>query len=473
MNNDNRKNGSSPLRRSLKSTTTTVEQVRQRRFEETVARGKQRRNEKLKALRESRLQKMDNVVMGNTSHSSPMPFSMMHGAPLVPQHHTMPSTPFVFTMPQQLVLTTTHTSTAMEVELPTSHGVSTGQGLSPMLHGSVRSPSPPLKDGLGTISESAWAKFSAHSATENRRDAVGLPAAVNRPSPELSNFLYDKGGPALDHQVKYGPGANIGKQDQARLETHYGANVMPRLSQYSSNRDHYVKAARGSGRPLTHQEFDVDKGVDPGPTSINHVIASGTGQNLFNQMTLQFNEGRRNVSDGMQPGLPVHQPNVRKGLAQQAAAVGRMAGIGRAILAEEAPRGSSFDHSLGPKTSQRDPHLRKRDAMLGNIRTAFDGGTQAERLGGYKTYLKNTFDSFGNLRLGHGKGNGRVSTGIDIPLTSSLTPTPRGERLYHANLNFGLTSMETPAKVQAAGSNYRSGFFTTSQGRKLSSSTEK
>ncbi|ASL47774.1 hypothetical protein bAD24_III10285 [Burkholderia sp. AD24] len=336
------------------------------------------------------------------------------------------------------------------------------------------SPPPPPEQVLG-MPQKTWATFSAKSATEHRRDVMGLPAPVNRPSPELSNFLYDKGGPTLQHQVKYGPGAGINSSDQAKLDLHYGAKTKPRLTQYSSNREHYVRAANEASRPLTHQEFDVSKGNDPGATSINHVIASGTGQNLLNRMTLQFNEGVAGFGASMSRK---DGAGVLRGIAQQAAAVGRMTGIGRAIQSEEAPQGP-FARAVssdpgGSGGAARDAHLVKRDTMMKNVLTAFQGSSPDTRLDSYKGYLKSTFDSFGNLRLGHGTGNGRVSTGLDVPLTSSMTPTPRGERLYQANLTFGMPSMETAQKVTGTGGNYRPGIFTTTTaGLKLTSSTEK
>jgi hypothetical protein len=484
-----RKNGPQLQKPSFKRSPLTAEQSRARRAGEAHAHSANRREALIRAARGISTPPSHDVAMTDVmhaphaTHATHAALSPMHGAPLVPQHSMTPPTPFA--MPHaspslhQPLLQSTHAPTPMEVDSPLSNAPHSGQAsaaLSPMASTSSHAPQPMPEQTpeqvLGSmVTPAGWAKFSARSATENRREAVGLPAAVHRPSPELSSFVYDQGGTKLEHQVKYGPGAHIDAASQTRINAHYGEDMKPRLSQYSSNRQHYVQAARDAGRPLTHQEFDVGRGVDPGPTSINHVIASGTGQNLLNQMTLQFNRGGADFAAATTPHDRL------RGVAQQAAAVGRMTGIGRAILTEEAPQGPSArplsDRPLGPGRAQRDAHLQARDAMAGNVRTAFQANTPGERAGGYKTYLKNTFDSFGNLRLGHATGNGRVSTGIDIPLTSTLSPTPRGERLYHANLNFGLTSMETPAKVQAAGSNYRSGFFTTSGGKKLSSSTEK
>ncbi|WGS52885.1 hypothetical protein LFL96_32445 [Paraburkholderia sp. D15] len=435
-------------------------------------------------------------------HSTPFstPFSNPFSTPFTtpfstPQH----STP-LFTPPplhQPLQQQPRQSSTSMEIETHTPHTPTPSSPLTPMTLPQTHAPQPTVQQTpeqvLG-MSQQAWAKFSERSATENRRDVMGLPAPVHRPSPELSNFLYDKGGVKLDHQVKYGPGAGIDTTHQGQIDTHYGAKTKPRLTQYSSNRNHYVRAANESGRPLTHQEFDVSQGRNPGPTSINHVIASGTGQNLMNQMTMQFDRGVETFDSGRaglaKAGIAKRDPtkydasklgvlnrdrlDVLGGIAQQAAAVGRMTGIGRAIVTEEAPLEVLSKNPGGAQGEQRHWHLGKRDAMAKNVLSAFQAPTLDARYSGYKSYLKSTFDSFGNLRLGHGTGNGRVSTGIDIPLTSSMTPTPRGERLYQANLTFGLPHMETAQTVSSGGASYRSGFFTTtSGGLKLTSSTEK
>ncbi|MFM0016309.1 hypothetical protein PQR46_36645 [Paraburkholderia sediminicola] len=419
----------------------------------------------------------------------PMPFalpqqhSMTSYSPFaMPQHSMMSPTPFSLPPPHLTLLQSPRAPSAMDVDGPTPRGASPGAPLSPLLlpqtHALPQAPQPttPLtpEQTLG-MSQQNWAKFSERSATERRRDVMGLPAPVHRPSPDLSNFLYDKGGVKLEHQVKYGPGAGIGSSDQSGIDTHYGAKTKPRLTQYSSNREHYVSAANQTGRPLTHQEFDVSQRKDPGPTSINHVIASGTGQNLMNQMTLQFNQGVARVGTAK---FGKDQKGMLTGIAQQAAAVGRMTGIGRAIQTEEAPQGRLArpvsDNPGGAGREPRDAHLFKRDTMTKNVLSAFQANTEQARYGAYKGYLKSTFDSFGNLRLGHGTGNGRVSTGLDIPLTSKMMPTARGERLYQANLTFGLPAMEVPQNSQAGGAKFRSGIFTTTTvGQKLTSSTEK
>jgi hypothetical protein len=331
-----------------------------------------------------------------------------------------------------------------------------------------------------------------------QKQTLGDSVATQRTS-TLAPYIYDQGPSSgkLEHQVKYGPSAQLGKAEMATLHSHYGADSGPRLSQYSSNREHYATAAKLSGRPLTLQEHDVSKGKDPGSTSINHLIASGTGQNALNRTTLQYRKGKadleqarerhletiRAAKDAMsdEPALVPDgpSPDQRKmifGFASQAAAVGRMTSLGRAILSEEH---ASLGYGKSVPTTAPDKAVAKRNLMVKDVLKSFQGGDRTERLEGYKGYLKNTFDSFGNLRLGHGGGNGRVSTGYDMPLDSKLQPTPRGERLHQALQDFGLPDMVHSAEVQNTNYNsgkkttIRTGVFTTNKaGQKLSSSRE-
>lgn len=344
-----------------------------------------------------------------------------------------------------------------------SHGMPT---LTPMT--ALQPSAAPLK--TLDMNDDKWSDFFRRSTTERRRDLAGVPAPVQRPSPALSNFHYDTGGVPLGHQVKYGPTAAIGSNDQQELTRHYGHETSTRLSQYKTDHGHYVRSAQTAGRGLTEQEFIVDRDGKVGNASINHVIASGTGQNLMNQMTLAFNDGittfqkrRENVESS---GNENHRKAEFGGIAKQAAAVARMTGIGRAMLTEEIP--------ATPTDADLDVHVEKRNAMAKNVLTAFQGPSSGPRYQGFKDYLRDTFDSSGNLRVGHRTGNIRVSTGLDIPLTAGLTPTPRGERLYKANLNFGLPEMETPGeRTSAAGTTFNAGIFTTTvSGQKLSSSKE-
>lgn len=315
------------------------------------------------------------------------------------------------------------------------------------------------------------------------------PVSTGRKFVKLNSFVYDhnKAAGTVAFQVKYGPTAQLDKTRMGSVNAHYGADVGPRLSQYADKHSDYVEAARLVKRPLTMQEQEASKtGANAGAASINHLIASGTGQNLFNRMTLEFNEGREQMAtSGAKYQAELQHPSssfgqlearkgILKGLAQQAAAVGRMTGIGRDILAEEHP-------SLGYGKSLTDPsgQLRsvKRNRMMGDVLTSFQGDKSA-RLGAYKRYLKNTFDSFGNLRVGNNGGNGRVSTGFDMPLDHLGQPTDWGLRLLSSLHNFGMPDMlestvHTNMNYKSGKStSIRGGVYTTSVSGKILSSSK-
>lgn len=283
--------------------------------------------------------------------------------------------------------------------------------------------------------------------------------------PGSSPFIYDTGrqsGGKLGHQVKYGPGLGFSTQERGELHGHYGTKaVTTRYTQYNANRNVYVQSAQEMGRGLTVQEKDVSKGRNPGPTSIDHIIASGTGQHALNRSTLNFLDGQRTAQDG--------NNSLRTrfgGIAEQAAAVGRMRGLGREILREETKAfgyGTTFNHG---GMSEAQGFVEKRNAMSRDLLDAFENGNEAS----YKRYMKHTFDSPGNLRLGQASGNSRVSTGFDMPLDRHLKPTQRGERLLSAYRTFGFQDMMTDA---SAGKRNNVGTFTTNlKGQKLSSSRQ-
>ncbi|MDP3890987.1 hypothetical protein [Nocardioides sp.] len=135
-------------------------------------------------------------------------------------------------------------------------------------------------------------------------------------------------------QVKYGPTADLSEEEKQRVTERLAVpglakgagDGLERLSQYSPDHIDYVRAAERSGRPLTEQEASVKKraesarpgtnlkGVRAKDASINHVIASGTGQNTLNTSIAQF--------------TGTQSP------ATQAAAVGRMQMYNRAIAHE-------------------------------------------------------------------------------------------------------------------------------------------
>lgn len=268
--------------------------------------------------------------------------------------------------------------------------------------------------------------------------------------PSTSEFHYDTGrqtGGQLSHQVKYGPGIGFSPIERGVLHNHYNdRKVTSRFTQYDSNRNSYVQSAVGMGRGLTVQERSVQQGRDPGPTSINHIIASGTGQHALNRATLEF----------VSTVSPMHQ----------AAAIGRMRGFAREIMREE--RGSEGYGKVVDTSnmSQQQAFVAKRNAMSKDLLKAFEGGD----VGAYKQYMKHTFDSTGNLRLGHGSGNSRVSTGFDMPLDNQLQPTQRGQRLLDAYNVFGYEDMMKDEKI---GKRNSAGLFTTNlKGSKLSSSRQ-
>lgn len=263
------------------------------------------------------------------------------------------------------------------------------------------------------------------------------------PKLNQTQFKVGNNNTKVGEQVKYGPTADLNKQQQQKLTDHYGEhgtektpqNSLNRLTQYSDSHTTYTNAAKKSGRPLTEQEALVAgsaKNKAPA-SSINHVIASGTGQNVFNHETLQFKEGVKNtnearakLSTATDPAdIAAAQKQLRKGLAQQAAGVGRMQGYSRATLAER-------KGELTPAQVQG-----KRNETLQNTLTAMQGPNQAERFGAYKSVLKDTFDAPGNLRLGNRTQNTKISTGFDTPLDSNGKPTERAERLFQAHQTFG------------------------------------
>jgi hypothetical protein len=284
----------------------------------------------------------------------------------------------------------------------------------------------------------------------NPRVGTKVPNTGTGHGPSTSAFHYDTGrqtGGQLSHQVKYGPGIGFSPIERGVLHDHYNdKKVTSRFTQYDANRNTYVQSAVGMGRGLTLQERDVQKGRDPGATSINHIIASGTGQHALNRSTLEF----------VSTGSPMHQ----------AAAIGRMRGFAREIMREETG-GEGYGKVVD--TSNMTPQqafVAKRNAMSKDLLKAFEGGN----VGAYKQYMKHTFDSTGNLRLGHGSGNSRVSTGFDMPLDSQSQPTQRGQRLLKAYDIFGYQDMMKDEKI---GKRNAAGLFTTNQkGSKLSSSRQ-
>ena len=279
-------------------------------------------------------------------------------------------------------------------------------------------------------------------------------------------YIYDSGrqsGGKLQHQVKYGPGVGFTSAEKGKLHGHYGTHaVTSRYTQYNSDRSTYVNAATNNGRGLTLQELDVQKGRSPGPTSINHIIASGSGQHALNRATLEFMGGRKTANELSAPLTQKFQ-----GIAQQAAAEGRMRSLGREILREESrTEGYGGTFRAAPSLTEHQGFVEKRNHMAKDLHSAFEKG----HVDSYKRFLKHTFDSTGNLRLGQSSGNSRVSTGFDMPLDPGLNPTQRGKNLLQAYKSFGYQDMQQETALTKRNN---SGLFTTNQsGSKLSSSKQ-
>lgn len=287
-------------------------------------------------------------------------------------------------------------------------------------------------------------------------------------------------------QVKYGPTEGLDEKDQAALLAHYGTEgtvktkgkgrgkgkggkapkedtPLERLSQYDDRHATYVAAAEQTGRGLTRQEVEAKKsGKNAGNASINHILASGTGQNVLNRMTLQFDEGAKEAGDeslrktatAKEGDVPEEAQEsarkwVRAGLAKQAAAVGRFAGYSRGIISER-------EGEKGMDVAQ------ERNEVLGQTLNAFQGKEEASRYASYKDVLKRTFDSPGNIRVGDDKANIKISTGLDVPLDKDGNPTEHGKRLLDVHEAYA------PDDLLADGKR----FTPDEQGRRLSSSQE-
>ena len=313
-------------------------------------------------------------------------------------------------------------------------------------------------------------------------------------------------------------------------------DVTKRVQQYYTDSRHYVGAAIDSGRKLTNREWEVLRSWDdPGSVpdvSVAHILGSGFVQNLLNRMIVQFHEGKaiflrredrmssdRPLADlaGAQRRCAEREKEVRalteagklsrpvgrsalvnleraqikvaeaarpimSALAAQAAAVARLQGIGRAIIAEE-PATHGYGEKLDPETATTGDKFRLMardiDVALGNTQDvvqepAPDGVVQnPDRQQAYHSLLMHTVDSSGNLRLGSRVGNSAVGAGFDMPLTCDGQPTERGLRLYAALRNFGLPEMEVCTTSSSCGDTYHTGHFTTDlQDRRLSSSRE-
>lgn len=289
---------------------------------------------------------------------------------------------------------------------------------------------------------------SSHSTQE--RPSYRYVSVHDRNS---SDYTIKEGG-----QINYGPGEDLGPDEKQALQTHYGINgrAFPdtRLNQYNQSHKNYVKAAQAAGRPLTEQEQVADKikGKANAPnSSINHIIASGTGQNILNHETLRFNQGKAQVEQSANLSSESGQEAIGSGLAKQAAAVGRVQGYNRGIINERKaeslggkvqtrkriygeppkPSESSDDSDDSDKDLKRREYIRSK--AMAHTLTAFQNPYPEKRSQAYKDVLKMTFDSPGNLRVGDEYGNNQASTGFDAPLNREGKPTDRSENLLAAH----------------------------------------
>lgn len=308
----------------------------------------------------------------------------------------------------------------------------------PLFPGSTSVPGP-------TVGDDPLARLSP--------DRGGLPA-ITRPD----RFVYEpERYRDQKSQVKYGPGEGLSPEDQElAYQKIYGATpptafsdadaarpllkkrprqpkdkqsaIFERLTQYDDSHGAYLEHAHRTGRPLTVQEQTAQDRRDNAPdSSINHVIASGVGQNTLNQSLAHFSRGAGAMPtrDHLGPALDDddRRRDLAKSLGLQAAAVGRMQMYNRAIALENHKAPDSADSSQPAVTAARHELLRDTLALMEH------GG-----LDRYKGLLKKTFDSPGNLRVGHEGANGAVSTGLDVELTPQGLPTPRSSRLQEAHL---------------------------------------
>lgn len=359
-------------------------------------------------------------------------------------------------------------------------------------------------------------------------------------------YVYTDRQKELKHMVQFGRTTCVSASGISYIVKHFNGrpsadsresiDVTKRVQLYYTDSRHYVVSAIESGRTLTNREWEVlQSWDDPGSVpdvSVAHILGSGFVQNLLNRMIVQFQEGKaifvrredRTSADRPLPDLAGAQRRcaereeevirltkagkisrpvgrsallnleraqakvteaarpVMSALAAQAAAVARLQGIGRAIMAEE-PATYGYGEKLDPETATTGDKFRLMardiDVVLGNVpdiaqEPAAEGVVQEpDRQQAYYSFMMHTVDSSGNLRLGSRVGNSAVGAGFDMPLTCDGQPTDRGLRLYAALRTFGLPEMEKCTTASSCGDTYHTGHFTTDlKDRRLSSSVE-
>ncbi|MEH2364297.1 hypothetical protein [Nostoc sp.] len=295
-------------------------------------------------------------------------------------------------------------------------------------------------------------KYGHHLSKINLTNQSAPTAVQTKPDTQpiqlADSYRYlsnqNKNNYQLGNQINHGPGMDLDDNQKQNLQQHYGPNskVLDRLSQYNDKHKTYVKAAQNAGRQLTDQEVVAARtGTNAPDASINHIIASGTGQNIINHETLRFNQGLNTFNQG-QGQSQKGQPQIRLGIAEQAASVGRVQGHNRAIINErdgEFLNNNSTDKRIYGKDQAKEKMLdvdTTRNRALTHTLTAFQGEDQQRRYQAYRDVLKMTFDSPGNLRVGDDYGNNQVSTGFDAPLNKDGVPTDRANRLLAAHQTY-------------------------------------
>jgi len=304
-------------------------------------------------------------------------------------------------------------------------------------------------------------KYGHHLSKTNLANQLAPAAVQSKPDnqPIQAQYRYvsnrDRivGNYQIGRQVNHGPTADLNDNQQQQLIQHYGNgnSVLKRLNQYDSSHSTYVRAAQSAGRQLTPQERTAQNtNINASNASINHIIASGTGQNIINHETLRFNQGVNRFNQaqaqgqqGQQGQLTPQQVIAQRGLgiAEQAASVGRIQGYNRAIINERNNEPLNNHQTTGRiyGNDQRRNGLNvgtTGNRALTHTLTAFQGGNPQNRLRAYRDVLKMTFDSPGNIRVGDNYGNNQVSTGFDAPLNQNGVPTERANRLLAAHQTY-------------------------------------
>jgi hypothetical protein len=305
------------------------------------------------------------------------------------------------------------------------------------------------------------------------------PDGVPRPRPPR-RFVYDPAtygvAGAGNHQVKYGPTEGLSSDDLDLVDEHVlghvdkKGKVRNRLTQYTKKHTDYVEHAKKTGRGLTEQERAA-AGAGNGKAahaSINHVVASGVGQNTLNASIAKFIRAGKGDA------------------AAQAAAVARVQMYNRAFAYEDldsSDRGSTAQHGRRPwwlgsspdpgtedlkegilpstdaekwrgrvKQEQeqtqpgwwaaqerldqvRNDRLRETLSLMEGKDRRRDRSKPFDVEHSYRQLLKGTFDSPANLRVGHGGSNTQILTGFDGETDATGTHlTERSQRLLDVHL---------------------------------------